>query len=187
MRTSAEVAVTDALARRANGLDAIDMPNGIGFCLYITRACLDAVGPLPELYERGYYEDVEFCLRAQEKNLRNVCATGIYVGHAGARSFAGEKRRLVMRNLRKLKRRFPDHVIEAAAFVEADPLQSARGAIEALAPPRLKASLLDLLRRRDGDAGARGGAAMCGHCGRAGCSALRGLGRGASRAAARNR
>ena len=71
-----EVARLDALALQANGAASVDLPNGIGFCLYITRACLDAVGPLPEIYARGYYEDVEFCLRAREKGFRNVCAVG---------------------------------------------------------------------------------------------------------------
>ena len=131
-----EVARLDALALQANGAASVDLPNGIGFCLYITRACLDAVGPLPEIYARGYYEDVEFCLRAREKGFRNVCAVGVYVGHAGARSFGVEKRRLVMRNLKALERRFPGNALESAAFVHADPLKPWRRAIEALAPPQ---------------------------------------------------
>jgi GT2 family glycosyltransferase len=138
----AEVARLDALARQANGLSVIDLPNGVGFCLYITRDCLEAVGPLPEIYARGYYEDVEFCLRAREKGFRNVCAAGIYVGHAGARSFGADKRRLVMRNLRTLERRFPGHELECAAFVHADPLEPARRAIEHLAPPQGPLALL---------------------------------------------
>ncbi len=129
-----EIARLDNLAQRANGALTIDMPNGIGFCLYITRACLDAVGPLPEIYDRGYYEDVEFCLRAREKGFRNVCAAGVYVGHAGARSFGADKRRLVMRNLAALERRFPAHTLECASFLEADPLKKSCGAVEALAP-----------------------------------------------------
>ncbi|MGO9431191.1 glycosyltransferase family 2 protein, partial [Rhodoblastus sp.] len=137
-----EVARLDALAHRANGAAAVDLPNGIGFCLYVTRACLDAVGPLPEIYARGYFEDVEFCLRAREQGFRNVCAVGVYVGHAGARSFGAEKKRLVMRNLAKLESRFPSHSLEAAAFDHADPLKTFRGAIEALAPIEREAALL---------------------------------------------
>lgn len=124
----------DLLAEAVNGLDFVDLPNGIGFCLYITRACLDAVGSLPEIYARGYYEDVEFCLRARDKGFRSVCAVGVYVGHAGARSFRAEKRRLVMRNLAILERRFPGYQLESATFVKADPLRAARGAIEARVP-----------------------------------------------------
>jgi O-antigen biosynthesis protein len=115
----------------------VDLPNGVGFCLYITRACLDKAGAMPELYARGYYEDVEFCLRAREVGLRNVCAAGVYVAHAGSRSFAGGKRALVLRNLEILESRFPRHVRECAAFLDMDPLREARAAIQArLAPPK---------------------------------------------------
>lgn len=137
-----EVARIDRLARKANGAAFVDLPNGIGFCLYITRACLDAVGPLPEIYARGYFEDVEFCLRAREKGFRNVCAVGVYVGHAGARSFGAGKRQLVMRNLAVLERRFPHYPLESASFLDADPLRDARAAIELLAPPTAPTVLL---------------------------------------------
>ncbi|MCW2274516.1 glycosyltransferase [Rhodoblastus acidophilus] len=131
-----EIARLDALAQRANGDLLIDLPNGIGFCLYITRACLDATGPLPEIYGRGYYEDVEFCLKARERGFRTVCAAGVYVGHAGSLSFGAEKRGLVMRNMNLLEDRFPHHEAECAAFLRADPLRPARAAIERLDPPR---------------------------------------------------
>jgi GT2 family glycosyltransferase len=137
-----EIARLDALARRANGDRLIDLPNGIGFCLYISRACLDAVGTLPEIYGRGYYEDVEFCLRAREKGFRTVCASGVYVGHAGSLSFGAEKRRLVTKNLQLLKSRFPAHEAECAAFLRSDPLKTVRGAIERLDPPRQSFHLL---------------------------------------------
>ena len=137
-----EIARLDALALRANGDRLIDLPNGIGFCLYITRACLDAVGPLPQIYGRGYYEDVEFCLRAREQGFRTVCAAGVYVGHAGSLSFGAEKRRLVMGNLRLLTGRFPGHEAECAAFLRADPLREARAAIERLDPPQRPFRLL---------------------------------------------
>ena len=125
-----EIQSVDDAARVANGGGAIDLPTGIGFCLYIRRACIDAVGPLSDLYTRGYYEDVEFCLRARETGFRNVCATGVFVGHAGARSFLGEKRSLVVRNLAVLEARFPEHRLECAAFLKADPLVPARARLE---------------------------------------------------------
>ncbi len=130
-----EILKTDEAALRANGGGVVDLPNGIGFCLYITRACLDRVGPFSLLYSRGYYEDAEFCLKVREAGFRNVCATGVFVGHHGSLSFASEKRSLVMRNLEILESRFPHHQRECASFLEADPLRRARGAIDAAAPP----------------------------------------------------
>ena len=92
------------------------------------------MGPLSEIYQRGYYEDVEFCLRARERGFRNVCATGVFVAHAGAKSFRQDKRALVVRNLRILEERFPNYTGESAAFLHADPLKAARSAIELLTP-----------------------------------------------------
>lgn len=125
---TATIARIDAAAASLDGAP-VDLPAGIGFCLYITRACLDAVGGLSEHYERGYGEDVHLCLAAREAGFRNVCATSIYVGHAGTRSFLTSKRRLVMRNAARVAARFPEHERELAAFVAADPLASTRHAI----------------------------------------------------------
>ena len=117
------------------------LPNGIGFCLYVTRACLDAVGALPTRFGRGYLEDVDFCLRAAERGFRNVCAASVYVGHLGARSFSASKRAMVVRNLDTIEPRFPAYRRECAAFMLADPLRGARAAIErALASPLSPAS-----------------------------------------------
>ena len=125
-----EMQTLNDAARATNGAGVVDLPTGIGFCLYITRACVDAVGNLSDLYSRGYYEDVEFCLKARESGFRNVCATGVFVGHAGARSFLGEKRSLAVRNLAILEGRFPEHQLECAAFLKADPLAPARTKLE---------------------------------------------------------
>jgi len=128
-----EVERINAIATKANTDKIVDIPSGTGFCLYVTRACLDHVGPLSEDFARGYLEDVDFCLRARAQGFRNVCAPSVYVGHAGSKSFGSEKRSLVVRNLRVLERRFPNHRAECTAFLEADPLRTARQAIERVA------------------------------------------------------
>jgi GT2 family glycosyltransferase len=125
-----EVERIDAIAARVNARSVADIPSGIGFCLYITRACLERVGALSLDFGRGYLEDADFCLRAAGQGFRNVCAPSVYVGHAGSRSFGREKRSLVVRNLQLLEHRFPNHRRECAAFMAADPLRTARQAIE---------------------------------------------------------
>lgn len=117
-------------AAAALAMPPIDLPSGIGFCLYVTRACLDRVGPLSHRYERGYCEDVHLCLAAAAAGLRNVCATNVFVGHAGTRSFTDTKRQLVVRNVARLTAVFPQHEDEVAAFVAADPLRPLRHAID---------------------------------------------------------
>ena len=56
-----EVLAIDAIAAAVNAGRVVDIPNGTGFCLYVTRECLDAVGSLSEDFYRGYVEDVDFC------------------------------------------------------------------------------------------------------------------------------
>lgn len=133
--SAADIEALDRIAARVNADGVIDIPNGIGFCLYITRGCLDAVGALSEDYHRGYLEDVDFCLRARQRGFRHVCATSIFVGHAGTRSFGKHKRSLVVRNLEIIERRFPLYRGECAVFMQADPLKAARQAIELAIPP----------------------------------------------------
>ena len=129
-----QVMAIDAIAAEVNAGRIVDIPNGTGFCLYITRACLDALGPLSEDFYRGYVEDIEYCLRARAKGFRNVCAASIYVGHAGSKSFGEEKRALVVRNFEVLDRRYPTYQTETAGFNAADPLAPARQAIERAMP-----------------------------------------------------
>ena len=134
MRTYQEICTIDATAARVNAGRVIDLPNGIGFCLYLTRKCLNAVGRLSIAFHRGYLEDVEICLRARELGFRNVCAASVYVGHAGSRSFGKEKRSLVVRNVDTIQQLFPKYRMECGAFMEADPLSPAREAIERSLP-----------------------------------------------------
>lgn len=125
-----EVERIDKIAAKVNFGRIVDIPSGTGFCLYITRACLDAIGPFSEDFAPGYLEDADFCLRAHQGGFRNVCAPSVYVGHAGSKSFGPKKRSLVVRNLKVLEQRFPKHRMDCATFMAADPLRSAREAIE---------------------------------------------------------
>jgi GT2 family glycosyltransferase len=120
----------DATALYANRRRLVDLPSGIGFCLYITQACRETVGPLADLVHRGYFEDVDFCLRARDHGFRNVCAPSVYVGHIGSRSFGSEKRELVVRNFGAMELRYPNYRSECVSFILADPLKTNRAAIE---------------------------------------------------------
>ncbi len=123
----AETARVDALARRVNGGCAIDIPVGVGFCLYIRRACLDAVGLLrADLFAQGYGEENDFCLRARHLGWRNVAAPGVFVAHVGGHSFGTAARHLRARNAALLERLHPGYAELIAAHAEADPLAEAR-------------------------------------------------------------
>ncbi|WP_244429408.1 MULTISPECIES: glycosyltransferase [Bradyrhizobium] len=143
-----EIVAIDRVASAANAGKAIDVASGIGFCVFITRACLDSVGELSDDFDRGYLEDVDLCLRARTNGFRNVCAPSVYVGHHGSKSFQEEKRGLVLRNLGILDQRFPNYREECRAFEIADPLRPARAALERALPWLAEPSVLVLAGER---------------------------------------
>ena len=123
----------DALAQQANGGETVDLPVGVGFCLYLRRDCMDQVGLLREdLFAQGYGEENDLCLRARHHGWRNVAATGIFVGHCGATSFGGARAHLVRRNAAILARLHPGYDALIERHVLADPLRPARQRMDAL-------------------------------------------------------
>ena len=58
----------------------------IGFCMLIKREVLDRVGGLSEEVERIFFEDEDFCMRAQQAAFQCVVASGSYVYHAEHRT-----------------------------------------------------------------------------------------------------
>jgi GT2 family glycosyltransferase len=124
---AAETARIDGIARRVNGGGAIDIPVGVGFCMYVRRACLDAVGPFrADLFAQGYGEENDFCLRARHLGWRHVAATGVFVGHIGGQSFGAAARHLRARNSALLERLHPGYDALIRAHLVADPLAAAR-------------------------------------------------------------
>ena len=73
-------AAVSALAVRANGSATVDIPVAVGFCMYMRRDCIDAVGLLREdLWAQGYGEENDWCLRARHRGWRHVAAPGCFV------------------------------------------------------------------------------------------------------------
>jgi GT2 family glycosyltransferase/glycosyltransferase involved in cell wall biosynthesis len=129
--TSAEAARAAAVARRVNAGEVIDLPVGVGFCLYVRRACLNDAGEFDELgFGRGYGEDHDLCLKARRRGWRHVAAPGVFVRHAGARSYGAERELLLRRNQRVLNYRHPGYDALLADFVRRDPLRAARRALD---------------------------------------------------------
>jgi hypothetical protein len=67
-----------------------------GFCFMIRRAVLNAVGYMDEIaFPRGYGEENDFCMRAQDAGFALAIADDAYVFHAKSKSF-GTDQRLVL-------------------------------------------------------------------------------------------
>jgi len=97
-----------------SGLAYPELPTGNGFCLYIRRAVLDAVGLLDEgAFPQGYGEENDFCQRAAQHGYRHVVAGNVLVRHARSASF-GEERRLALgfAGMAVLRERWPGYEAE---------------------------------------------------------------------------
>jgi GT2 family glycosyltransferase len=70
-----------------------ELPTGNGFCLYIRRAIVDAVGALDEAaFPHGYGEENDFCQRASAQGYRHLIAGNVYVRHERSASFGHARR-----------------------------------------------------------------------------------------------
>ncbi len=123
----AETGRLAALAARAGRGKVVEIPVGVGFCLYLRRAALDQVGLLREdVFAQGYGEENDFCLRARALGWRHVAATGVFVAHRGGVSFGAGQAALRARNAATLARLHPGYDALIADYVAADPLAPAR-------------------------------------------------------------
>lgn len=124
-----EPAICEHLAAAAfqnNRGIGVDLPSGNGFAMLISEHCLRTIGPLSGLYDSGYYEEVDFCLRATLRGWRHIAATDCFVGHAGSVTYGAEKRRLATANYRRLVQRFPEYPALYKRFATLDPLAKQR-------------------------------------------------------------
>ncbi len=129
--TQSEAAEIDRIAREVNARKVVELPVGVGYCLYIKRACLTEVGTFDEItFGKGYGEENDFCLRARGLGWRHVAATDLFVRHRGARSYGRMKSILTERNSRILNALHPGYDALIADFGAADPLLDARRAID---------------------------------------------------------
>jgi len=123
----------DRLAYQANGGRVVEIPVGVGFCLYLRRDCLNTVGLLrADIFAQGYGEENDYCLRARRLGWRSVALTGLFVGHHSGSSFGTRARHLRARNAPILERLHPGHDALIARFVAQDPLADARRRIDLL-------------------------------------------------------
>jgi GT2 family glycosyltransferase/glycosyltransferase involved in cell wall biosynthesis len=130
----AETNRLDRLAVRANGASVIDIPVGVGFCLYLRRDCLNATGLFrADVFAQGYGEENDLCLRATRLGWRHVALSGLFVGHLGGATFGASAAHLRQRNGRIVEQLHPGHQALIAAFVAADPLAGSRRRIDLLA------------------------------------------------------
>jgi GT2 family glycosyltransferase/glycosyltransferase involved in cell wall biosynthesis len=126
-----DVAGLDALFARTNVGQTIDLPTGVGFCMLIRRACLDAVGSFDAVrFRHGYGEENDFCRRAANEGWRNVLAADVFVYHKGGASF-GVTRGTAMASAEKaLMTAHPGYGEVVRDFIRRDPAAAARARVD---------------------------------------------------------
>ena len=138
----------DALFAAANAGRITEIPTGVGFCMYLRRAAIDDVGLFDATaFGRGYGEENDWCLRATEKGWKHLLATDVFVYHAGGASFGSEASDYQANALAVISQRYPDYERQIAAFIEADPIEPARYAVDAERPDT--ATVISEYRQRE--------------------------------------
>ncbi len=124
--TGVSLAAIDAACHAANRGRQVDVPTAVGFCMYIRRDCLEAVGLFDEdAFGRGYGEENDFCMRALAAGWKHVLACDTFVYHVGETSFGKDSpHRSAAWTV--LTRRHPGYPAAVARHVEADQAAPAR-------------------------------------------------------------
>lgn len=93
------------------------LPTGNGFCLYLKRAVIDAIGALDaQAFPQGYGEENDWCQRAEAAGWRHVIAGDVLVRHARSQSFGEQRRRtLGEAGMAVLRARWPRYESDVGA------------------------------------------------------------------------
>ena len=119
----------EALAQAAERMSPTrpNLPTAVGFCMYLRRAALNAVGGFDaDTFGKGYGEENDWCLRAEAHGWRHVLCDDAYVVHRGHASFAATGLAPGGENLRRLNARWPGYNERIARFIMDDPLREHR-------------------------------------------------------------
>ena len=105
----------------------VSAPTGIGFCMYMTKHAIEAVGGFDPVFGRGYGEENHWCQTAAKFGFLNLLTTEAFVYHHGSQSFGEDlKREQMQRNMSLLTDIHPGYPNEVSEYVQADPLKSDR-------------------------------------------------------------
>lgn len=103
-----------------------DVVTGVGFCVLLRRSALDQIGLFDPIYEQGYCEESDLCMRLTTVGFRTVVAEDVYVYHRGSGSFTDSQERY-LRNRRLFDQRWgAEYRRQFRAFRRSNPLKPVR-------------------------------------------------------------
>jgi GT2 family glycosyltransferase len=131
-------AMLDRLCAQENTGRSVDIPTGVGFCMFISRACLAQVGFFDaDAFGTGYGEEVDFCMRAARAGWRHVLCADTFVFHEGEVSFGATAADRRSSAQRIVDERYPEFPSVLADFLAREPARPLRRALDVA---RLRAS-----------------------------------------------
>lgn len=126
------LAQLDAVFAAENAARSMPLPTAVGSCMYVRRACWDAVGGFDaERFGRGYGEECDFSMRARAAGWKHVLCADVFVYHEGSVSFGDERRARIEAAEAIIDALHPDYHPMVRAFVIEDPLQELRHRVSA--------------------------------------------------------
>lgn len=121
-----EITYARAFRRRSLGLYP-RVPTGNGFCMYVSRECINSIGALDaQAFPRGYGEENDFCMRAWRAGWSNVIDDRTYVFHDRSKSFGDTKTELLAAGRTVVDERYPEYKIAIRVFSKCQKIALAR-------------------------------------------------------------
>lgn len=121
-----EITYARAFRRRSLGLYP-RVPTGNGFCMYVSRECINSIGALDaQAFPRGYGEENDFCMRAWRAGWSNVIDDRTYVFHDRSKSFGDTKTELLAAGRAVVDERYPEYKIAIRVFSKCQKIALAR-------------------------------------------------------------
>lgn len=140
-----------ALFAQANAGKYLEIPTGVGFCMYITRRSIDAVGIFDvETFGAGYGEENDFCMRASQAGFRHLLCGDLFVYHEGGASFGSSREGLMARADELIEQRHPGYGELVEEFIDRDspaPLRESVDQLRRQRPDQLQPLLEEANRR----------------------------------------
>jgi GT2 family glycosyltransferase len=75
------------IIERCSRREYISVPTCVGFCTYVRREMLDAVGVFDPVFDKGYGEENDLSLRGAKAGFDNIIDDATFIFHRGNMSF----------------------------------------------------------------------------------------------------
>ncbi len=120
----------DAVFKRMNTGMSVEIPTAVGFCMYIKRDCLNAVGLFDEAaFGKGYGEENDFCMRAKAAGWTHHLCGDTFVYHQGGTSFGDRQKKRIAHAMNVLNQRYPDYPALIQSHIRENPAAHFRWAV----------------------------------------------------------